>query len=139
MRASFTMTPAGAALIAVFAFPVSPASGQGTDASAAIPRPAPQIQVEVTEAERRQALADAAELKRQQGFRSTRAVALDQSLEDLLNAGWTITAAGQAPAGPTFALRDRDGRQWAYCILTPGQPGIGAQQQVPASQCRALN
>jgi hypothetical protein len=74
---------------------------------------------------------------RQQGFRPTRGAALDQSIEDLLNAGWGVVAASQGAAGHAFTLRDGAGRRWALCTLTTrGGAGSPGDQQ---SLCRALN
>lgn len=75
----------------------------------------------------------AAQMTRQ-GFRPTQARALDQSLQDLLNAGYGIVSAQPMGTGQGFTLRDAGGRSWVFCVLAPRPSGEDF-----ASLCRALN
>lgn len=85
----------------------------------------------------RQAQAGLVERLRQQGFRPTRTAPLDQSLEDLLNAGHAIVAITQMATGVGLALRDSGGRRWVYCTLAPRPSATGPHDQ--DSMCLALN
>lgn len=104
--------------------------------------PSSQAQVaaemrQMQEAQREARTALEAQMQRQ-GFRPTRADVLEQSLEELLNAGWGIVSADQVTAGSSFLLRDTAGRRWTHCFLSPRPTDDGAGASF-ASPCRNLN
>ena len=77
--------------------------------------------------------------RRDEGYRPTRATALDQSLEQLLNSGYGIVATQQTPSGGhALTLRDRTGGKCVLCVLA-SRPSGNAQQTDFDSLCRALN
>lgn len=103
-------------------------TAQGQDADAA--RDLQQLQ--------QQAHANLERQMRDEGYIPTRASALDQSLEQLLNGGHSIVSTEQTTAGHALTLRDQSGQKWVLCLLA-SRPSTDALRSNFESLCRALN
>ena len=69
---------------------------------------------------------------------STKAEPMQQSLEQLLAGGWSVTSSSMGPMGTQLVLYMPQRRAWALCDLRVVD-GLGNLADQPVSRCLALN